>query len=79
MDPLDIELPVIDIAATGEMINNLRKEAGLSIRDIQEVMGFSTPMAIYKWIWGKSLPTVDHLAILSALFNTSLDDIVIYY
>ena len=79
MDLLDIELPVVDIAATGEMINKLRKEAGLSVRDIQEVMGFSTPQAIYKWIWGKSMPKVDNLVILSALFNTSLDNIVIYY
>jgi len=79
MDPLDIELPVVDIAATGKKIDDLRKEAGLSVRDIQEVMGFTTPMAIYKWIWGKSMPKVDNLVILSALFNTSLDDIVVYY
>lgn len=79
MDLLDIELPVVDIEATGKKIDNLRKEAGLSIRDIQEVMGFSTPQAIYKWIWGKSMPKVDNLVILSALFNTSLDDIVVYY
>ena len=50
MDVLDIELPMVDIEATGKKINNLRKEAGLSVRDIQEVMGFSTPQAIYKWI-----------------------------
>ena len=79
MDLLNIELPVVDIAATGKKIDDLRKEAGLSVRDIQEVMGFSTPQAIYKWIWGKSMPKVDNLVILSALFNTSLDNIVIYY
>lgn len=77
MDRLDIELPVIDIVATGEMINKLRKEAGLSIRDIQEVMGFSTPQAIYKWIWGQSMPKVDNLVILSAIFHTSIDNIII--
>lgn len=79
MDPLDIELPMVDIEATGKKIDDLRKEAGLSVRDIQEVMGFTTPQAIYKWIWGKSMPKVDNLVILSALFNTSLDDIVVYY
>lgn len=79
MDLLDIELPVVDIAATGKKIDDLRKEAGFSVRDIQEVMGFSTPQAIYKWIWGKSIPKVDNLVILSALFNTSLDNIVVYY
>lgn len=77
MDLLDIELPVVDIAATGKKIDNLRKEAGLSVRDIQEVMGFSTPQAIYKWIWGKSMPKVDNLVILSAIFHTSIDNIII--
>ena len=79
MDLLDIELPVVDIAATGKNIDTLRKEAGLSVRDIQEVMGFTTPQAIYKWIWGQSMPKVDNLVILSALFNTSLDNIIVYY
>lgn len=77
MDPLDIELPMVDIEATGKNIDNLRKEAGLSIRDIQEVMGFTTPQAIYKWIWGRSLPKVDNLVILSAIFKTSIDNIIV--
>lgn len=74
---LDMEIPVVDIAATGKKIDTLRKEAGLSIRDIQEVMGFTTPMAIYKWIWGRSLPKVDNLVILSAIFHTSIDNIIV--
>lgn len=77
MDTLDIELPVVDIEATGKNIDTLRKKAGLSIRDIQEVMGFTTPQAIYKWIWGRSLPKVDNLVILSAIFHTSIDNIIV--
>ena len=77
MDALDIELPMVDVEATGKNIDNLRKEAGLSVRDIQEVMGFTTPQAIYKWIWGRSLPKVDNLVILSAIFHTSIDNIIV--
>ena len=77
MDLLDIELPMVDVEATGKNIDILRKEAGLSVRDIQEVMGFSTPQAIYKWIWGRSMPKVDNLVILSALFKTSIDNIIV--
>ena len=46
-------------AATGRNIDRLRIEAGLSIRDMQNVFGFATPQAIYKWIHGTSLPTLD--------------------
>ena len=77
MDVLDIELPIVDVVATGKNIDNLRKEAGLSIRDIQRIMGFTTPQAIYKWIWGQSMPKVENLVILSAIFHTSIDNIII--
>ena len=46
-------------AATGRNIDRLRIEAGLSIRDMQNVFGFATPQAIYKWIHGTSMPTLD--------------------
>ena len=46
-------------AATGRNIDRLRIEAGLSIRDMQNVFSFATPQAIYKWIHGTSMPTLD--------------------
>ena len=45
-------MPVINMAKTGQNIIMLRKQAGLSVRDIQEVFGFATPQAIYKWQQG---------------------------
>ena len=41
--------PVIDMAATGQNIVLLRKRAGLTVKDLQNIFGFSTPQAIYKW------------------------------
>ena len=40
------------------------------------VFGFSTPQAIYKWIHGTTMPTVDNLVILAAMFDVTMDDIV---
>lgn len=37
-----------NIKATGENIVKLRKDAGLSVRDIQNACGFGTPQAVYK-------------------------------
>ncbi len=70
-------LPRIDIIATGERINRLRTARGMSVKDIQRACGFTTPNAIYKWIRGENLPTIDNFIILADLFGTTIDDIVI--
>ena len=63
--------PVIDVRATGQNIQRLRKARGLTVRDIQSYFGFDEPQAIYKWQSGRSLPTVDNLYALSALLERS--------
>lgn len=60
-------IPTIDMVATGKNIERLRNEAGLSVRDLQDVFGFSTPQAIYKWQHGTAMPTIDNLVVLAAL------------
>ena len=72
-----IAFPVIDLTATGENITRLRKDKGLSVRDIQEWFGFEGPQAIYKWQHGSSLPTVDNLIALSALLEVPMDQILV--
>ena len=67
----------INMIKTGNNINRLRKEKGLSIREIQEAMGFNTPQAIFKWQRGEALPTIDNLVVLSELFNMTIDEIVV--
>ncbi len=70
-------MPFINMVATGQRIDNLRIEAGLSVRDMQAVFGFATPQAIYKWIHGTSLPSIDNLVILADLLGVTMDDIVV--
>ena len=71
-------IPVIDMTATGKNIMCLRTKAGLSVKDLQDVFGFSTPQAIYKWQRGTALPTLDNLVVLAAVFNVKIDDIIVY-
>lgn len=40
--------PVVDMTATGRNIVRLRKQAGLTVRDLQDAFGFSNPQAIYQ-------------------------------
>lgn len=68
--------PVIDLKATGANITRLRKEWGLTVKDLQEYFGFEW-QAIYKWQWGQSLPTIDNLFALSKLLHTTIDEILV--
>lgn len=70
------KLPQIDMVKTGKNIERLCKMRGISVKNLQEYFGFSSPQAIYKWQWGKSLPSIDNLVILSHLFDTPIEQIL---
>ena len=70
-------VPVIDLRATGQNIKTLRKAAGLSVRDLQEILGFTNPQAIYKWQNGDSSPSIDNLVILAAVLGVTIDEILV--
>ena len=72
-----ITVPYINVAATGQNIDRMRIAAGLSVKDMQAIFGFATPQAIYKWIHGTTMPTIDNLVILAAIFDVTMDDIVV--
>lgn len=65
------------MVATGQNITRLRMQAGLSVANLQQIFGFTTPQAIYKWQRGTALPTVDNLVILAAVFNTNINNILV--
>lgn len=70
-------MPNINMDKTGENIKKLRLDSGLSVKEIQNIFGFGTPNAIYKWQKGNSLPTVDNLVVLAKIFKCSIDDILV--
>ena len=62
---------------TGRRIRQMTADRGYSVKDIQEAMGFENPQAVYKWMSGKSLPSLDNLIILSRILNTSIESILV--
>ena len=72
-----MNIPTIDMVGTGLNIVRLREENGLSVREVQDIFGFTTPQAIYKWQHGTALPTVDNLVVLAAIFHVHIDDILV--
>ncbi|MBR3834817.1 MAG: helix-turn-helix transcriptional regulator [Lachnospiraceae bacterium] len=70
-------IPTIDMVRTGQNILFLRQRAGLSVRDLQDIFGFATPQAIYKWQHGTALPTIDNLVVLAAVLGVAIDEILV--
>ncbi len=71
-------IPTIDMVKTGRNIALLRARAGLSVRELQEIFGFATPQAIYKWQRGSAMPTIDNLVVLAAVFAVRIDEILVF-
>ena len=71
-----MNLPTIDMSRTGVNIKNLRQQVGMSVKDLQDIFGFATPQAIYKWQRGTALPTIDNLIVLAAIFKVHIEDIL---
>ena len=71
-------IPVINMTATGKNIMRLRKNAGMTVKDLQDVFGFSTPQAIYKWQRGTAMPTLDNMVALAAVFGVTIGEIIIF-
>ena len=69
--------PRIDMEATGRRIRRLRERQGMSVRELQVMMGFEQPQAIYNWQRGECLPTVDHLLMLSRIFGLPMQDLLV--
>ena len=65
------------MAMTGENIRTMRRARGLSVKDLQQIFGFGTPQAIYKWQQGTALPTVDNLVLLASVFEVPMEKILV--
>jgi transcriptional regulator with XRE-family HTH domain len=74
---MPIAAPTIDMIATGANIRALIKGKGLKVADVQTVFGFNTPQAIFKWMRGDAMPSVDNIVILAHILDVPIDEIII--
>ena len=70
-------MPIIDVKATGNNIKDIIKSKGFKISDVQARCGFNTPQAIFKWMRGDSVPTIDNMVIIADLFGVTIDQIIV--
>lgn len=71
------QIPNIDMIGTGQNIIRLREKNNLSVKDLQDIFGFATPQAIYKWQQGATLPSIDNLVVLAKVFHVRIEDILV--
>lgn len=69
-------MPIINMVKTGQNILMLRKQQGLTVKNLQDIFGFATPQAIYKWQHGTALPSIDNLLVLAMVFQVKMEDIL---
>lgn len=70
-------MPTINMIATGQNITERMIAAGITVKKLQNIFGFSTPQAIYKWKNGAAIPTVDNLVILAMILNCKIDALLV--
>lgn len=67
----------IDTKETGENLKKMLKQKHITVDMVRQFLGFESPQAVYKWLSGKSLPTLDHIYALSKFMEVSIDEILI--
>ena len=67
----------IDPEATGRNIRVLMTQNGYDIDDVREACGNVSAQAVYKWLSGKSLPSLDNLKALSLALKTTMQSILV--
>lgn len=69
--------PNIDMIKTGQKIKEYIRNAGYSVKDIQNLLNLSCPQPIYRWFKGQILPSVDHLYTLSLVLGIHMEEMIV--
>ena len=67
---------VIDKKKTGIHLRQIMDERGLTVKDIQKYLKLASVQSVYHWLNGLTMPTIDNLYALSALFQVPVDEMI---
>ena len=71
-----IMFPEIDKERTGERIRFLMELRGLTVKDVCRTLSLGCVQAVYKWLDGINLPSLDNMYCLSILLRVPMDSII---
>ncbi len=67
----------IDLVATGRKIKDMMDDKEISIRDMSRHLGL-TYQAVWKYIYGETLPNVWYFYEIARLLDSSVEDLIIF-
>lgn len=70
---------VIDMEKTKENLKRLRKDAGMSVKEVSEKLGMESVQSIYDWEGErKKLPRLENAIALTRLYGVTLEELYVY-
>lgn len=66
----------IDKMRIGQRLKELRYQHGFTVEQLAEALCVSAN-AVYKWESGRTVPTVDNFYLLSCVYHTSIDLLIL--
>ena len=67
----------VDLYMTGRLLRTRLDRAGLSVKQVQKVLGLECPQSIYRWLSGQALPSVENLYVLHRVLSCSMEDLIV--
>ena len=67
---------VIDRKATGQKIEDLMKEKGISIQEMADLMSISY-QSVYGYVKGKKMPTTPNFYKISQILESDVEDLIV--
>lgn len=67
----------INVPSTAYNLKTLMDNNNITVRQLQQELGFNNPNSIYKWLRGEQLPSIDNLFVISNVLNCTIEDIII--
>lgn len=68
-------MKMINMEKTGDRIREYIDDNS-SMKEVAEYLGV-TPYSVYKWTYGKSLPTIDNLVNLADFLNVPMHNLLV--
>ena len=68
---------IVNQEKTGMRIQELCRKNGITVKMIQHELGLKCPQAVYRWFYGKSLPTIEHLYTIACMLKMPIDELIV--
>ena len=68
-------MPRVDMTETGKRIKGMCDDRGMTAVDVAQAVGVTT-VAVYKWFRGASVPSIDNVVVIAAMFGAKIDDVI---